>query len=67
MNIGLYLKMVKDSETELNEALIAVADHHQRKPDMERSAGCSPPGRNRKPARQNASSTSMAASTTPGP
>lgn len=35
MNIGLYLKMVKDSEAELNEAFIAVADHHRQEPDME--------------------------------
>ena len=35
MNLGLYLKMVKDSETDLNEAFVTVADHHQQEPDME--------------------------------
>jgi hypothetical protein len=35
MNIGLYLRLVKDSETQLSEALVSVADHHQEEPDME--------------------------------
>ena len=35
MNIGLYLMMVKDSETELSTAFLKVADHHQEEPDME--------------------------------
>ena len=35
MNIGLYLKMVKDSETDLNDAFVKVANHHQQEPDME--------------------------------
>jgi hypothetical protein len=35
MNIGLYLLMVKDSETKLSEAFVSVADHHQEEPDME--------------------------------
>lgn len=35
MNIGLYLRLVKDSETQLGEALVSVADHHQEEPDME--------------------------------
>jgi hypothetical protein len=35
MNIGLYLMMVRDSETELHEAFLTVADHHQQEPDME--------------------------------
>ena len=35
MNIGLYLMMVKDSETELSAAFVKVADRHQEEPDME--------------------------------
>lgn len=35
MNIGLYLMMARDSETELNEAFVTVADHHQQEPDLE--------------------------------
>ncbi len=35
MNIGLYLMMVKDSETQLSEAFLTVAGHHQQEPDME--------------------------------
>jgi hypothetical protein len=35
MHVGLYLKMVKDSEKELQEAFKRVADHHQEEPDME--------------------------------
>jgi hypothetical protein len=35
MNIGLYLLMVKDSETELNDAFLAASAHHRQEPDME--------------------------------
>ena len=35
MNIGLYLRLVKDSETQLSQALILVANHHQEEPDLE--------------------------------
>ena len=35
MHIGLYLKMVQDSERQLAEAFMTVADHHQQEPDME--------------------------------
>ncbi len=35
MHVGLYLKMVRDSETRLQEAFKTVADHHQAEPDME--------------------------------
>ena len=35
MHIGLYLKMIRDSERQLAEAFVTVADHHQQEPDME--------------------------------
>jgi len=35
MHIGLYLKMVRDSERQLAEAFVTVAKHHQQEPDME--------------------------------
>jgi hypothetical protein len=35
VNIGLYLRLAKDSETQLSEALVSVADYHQEEPDME--------------------------------
>ena len=35
MNLGLYLMMVRESETDLHEALLKVADHHREEPDME--------------------------------
>ena len=34
MNIGLYLMMVRESETGLHKALLKVADHHREEPDM---------------------------------
>jgi hypothetical protein len=34
MHVGLYLRMVKDSENELHKAFKTVADHHQQEPDM---------------------------------
>lgn len=35
MHVGLYLKMVKNSEENLREAFRTIADHHQEEPDME--------------------------------
>jgi hypothetical protein len=35
MHIGLYLKMVRDSERQLAKAFVTVADHHRQEPDME--------------------------------
>jgi hypothetical protein len=35
MHVGLYLKMVNDSETQLRKAFSLVGDHHQQEPDME--------------------------------
>lgn len=35
MYVGLYLKMVKDSEHKLQQAFKTIADHHQEEPDME--------------------------------
>jgi hypothetical protein len=35
MKLGLYLKMVEDSERDLTEALLTVAAHHGDEPDME--------------------------------
>ena len=35
MHIGLYLKMVRNSERQLAEAFVTVANHHQQEPDME--------------------------------
>lgn len=35
MNLGLYLMMVRESETDLHKALSKVAHHHREEPDME--------------------------------
>src|SRR6476646_9730363 len=37
MQVGLYLKMVKDSETDLAKAFTTVSAHHRQEPDMEAS------------------------------
>jgi hypothetical protein len=37
MQVGLYLKMVKDSETDLAKAFATVSAHHRQEPDMEAS------------------------------
>ena len=37
MQVGLYLKMVKDSETDLSKAFTTVSAHHRQEPDMEAS------------------------------
>jgi hypothetical protein len=37
MQLSLYLKMVKDSETDLAKAFTTVSAHHRQEPDMEAS------------------------------
>jgi hypothetical protein len=37
MQLGLYLKMVQDSETDLAKAFMTVSSHHHEEPDMRES------------------------------